>query len=179
MAKLKIYAANQAQYDQMLALDHRITIAWAYKLEVRQDGDAASYNFQRVKLPREVSLSYPRDQKSLLSSWNAASLIYVGMIESVLVSYVVIEKNTLPNTARITDLVVTADVRQKGVGATMLAACEDWTAKQGINRILLEVPMRNDPVIQLANRAGYSMCGYLDQYFPNGDPALFYGKRVG
>jgi len=27
-------------------------------------------------------------------------------------------------------------------------------------------------------QSGYELCGFMDQYFPNGDPALFYQKRL-
>ncbi len=86
---------------------------------------------------------------------------------------------SLPKTARICDLVVTPEVRLNGVGTTMIAACEDWAAKKRLDRILIEIPMRNFPAISLALKCGYEQCGFLDQYFPNSDPALFFEKKLG
>ena len=47
------------------------------------------------------------------------------------------------------------------------------------DRVLIELPMRNFPAISLALKCGYGQCGFLDQYFPNSDPALFFEKRLG
>jgi len=38
--------------------------------------------------------------------------------------------------------------------------------------------MRNDPAVQMVKKLGYQMSGYLDQYFPNHDPALFFDKPI-
>ena len=101
------------------------------------------------------------------------------MLDDLLVAYVTLEAKTLPKTARICDLVVTPEVRLNGVATTMLAACEDWAAKKKLDRVLIEIPMRNFPAISLARKCGYEQCGFLDQYFPNSDPALFFEKRLG
>ena len=53
---------------------------------------------------------------------------------------------------------------------------ENWSIENKIERILIEMPMRNYPMVELALQCGYELCGFMDAYFPNGDPALFYQK---
>lgn len=179
MAKLKILMATRAHMEKMMAMDHRVNSVYSYRLQTNRDSLGWSLSFQRVKLPREVTIKYPRDEGSLLRSWADADLIYAGMLDDLLVGYATLEAKTLPKTARICDLVVTPEVRLNGVGTTMIAACEDWAAKKRLDRVLIEIPMRNFPAISLALKCGYEQCGFLDQYFPNSDPALFFEKKLG
>lgn len=178
MAKLKVLKATQDHLEEMTSIDHSITSIYAYRLQTDLDVQNSTFSFQRVKLPREAHLSYMRDKDSLVKSWDEASLIYVGELDEVVVGYVVIDAKTFPNTARVSDLVVIPELRQKGIGRTLLAVAENWTMENNLERVLVETPMRNYPMVELALHCGYELCGFLDQYFPNGDPALFYQKRL-
>jgi len=91
---------------------------------------------------------------------------------------VALEMGRIKDTVRVTDLVVAPVMRRKGVGSGILLACEGWAHDQKARRILLEIQMRNDPAIQMVKKLGYQMCGYLDQYFPNHDTALFFDKPI-
>ena len=179
MAKLKILVATRAHMEKMMAMDHRVNTVYSYRLQTSQDPLGWGLTFQRVKLPREVTIRYPRDENSLLRSWADAELIYAGMLDDLLVAYVTLEAKTLPKTARICDLVVTPDVRMNGIAGMMIAACENWSAKKHLDRVLIEIPMRNYPGVSLAKKCGYEQCGFLDQSFPNSDPALFFEKKLG
>lgn len=178
MAKLKVMIANRGQYDEMINLDHSIDCSYAYRMQTSTDKTVTSFSFQRVKLPREAHLSYMRDKDNLLKSWNDASLIYAGMLEDFLVAYAAIDAKTLPDTATLSDLVVMREVRHRGIGRTMLAAVESWAVNNEIDRVVLPIAMRNYPMIELGKNSGYEMCGFLEQYFPNGDPVLFFQKRL-
>lgn len=178
MAKLVVLDANQDHYEEMITLDHSITSNYSYRMQTTLDAHSSSFSFQRVKLPREAHVSYMRDKDSLLRSWKESSLIYVGKLDDFLVAYVVVDTKSLPGTARISDLVVMPELRQKGIGKTMLAAVEDWAAKNAFGRVLIEIPMRNYPMVELASHCGYQICGFMEHYFPNEDPALFYQKRL-
>lgn len=178
MAKLKVLIANHGHFEKMADIDHSVISNYAYRMQTDLDDQSSSFSFQPVKLPREAHLSYMRDKDSLLKSWEEASIIYVGELDEVVVSYVVINAKTLPNTARISDLAVMPEIRHKGIGRTMLSVVESWTMENHLERVLLETPMRNYPMVELAIQSGYELCGFMDQYFPNGDPALFYQKRL-
>lgn len=179
MAKLKVLKANGNHYEDMISIDHSVISTHAYRLQTESDGQTTTFSFQPVKLPREAHLSYMRDKDSLLKSWDQASQIFVGELDELVVSYVVIDAKTLPATARVSDLVVMPELRDKGIGRTMLTVVESWTAENHLDRVLIEMPMRNYPMVELALQCGYELCGFMETYFPNGDPALFYQKRLG
>jgi GNAT superfamily N-acetyltransferase len=178
MAKLKVMAATREQFKDMLELDHSIESNYSFRMVTNVDKTSSTYSFQRVKLPREAHLSYMRDKESLKKSWKDATLVYAGMLDDVLVAYAAIDAKSLPATARVSDLVVMPELRQKGIGRTMLAAVESWAAQNNLDRVLLEIAMRNFPMVEMVKQSGYDLCGFMEQFFPNGDTALFYHKRL-
>jgi GNAT superfamily N-acetyltransferase len=125
-----------------------------------------------------VTLSYPRDEEALLASWDEADAIFVGCVLDEVIAYVALELRRFRATARVSDLVVARGLRRKGIGSRMLLAGEAWAHDRGAYRILTELQIRNDPAIKMMLKLGYQLCGYVDQYFPNQEMALFFEKRV-
>ena len=179
MAKLNIFLADESYYEQMLTMEHFVNCRHAYKQEIRNEENSSQFIFQRIRLPREVNLAYPREQDSLIAHWKQADMIFVGVVEDHLLAYMVLNANRLPKTLCVTDLVVVNDIRRNGVASAMLAVCETWAQTNKCNRVLLEIPLRNDTMVRLAQKLGYAMSGFMDQYFPNLDPAVFFEKRIG
>ncbi|HPT24714.1 MAG TPA: GNAT family N-acetyltransferase [Anaerolineaceae bacterium] len=179
MAKIQIQLAGQDDLEAMVSLDHTVSSSYSYKLNFARDGFAWTYGLERVRLPRSINLPYPRDEQSLLKSWEEASGVYVGKILDELVAYATFCSESYPRTLRVTNLVVAHDIRRKGVGTSMLTACEVWALNHALKRVLLELPARNDPAISLSCKNGYELCGHLDQFFPSGEMALFFEKHVG
>ncbi|MFZ3069742.1 MAG: GNAT family N-acetyltransferase [Anaerolineaceae bacterium] len=178
MAELEIRPARQEDLDKMVALDHNSTSEYAYKLEVTHDKGSFTQNFQRVYLPRAVTLNYPKDEATLFQSWDKADALFVGILLSQVIAYVALDLGSIKDTVRVSDLVVAPPIRRKGVGSGILLACEGWAHDHKAHRLLMELQMRNDPAIQMVKKLGYQMCGYMDQYFPNRDTALFFDKRI-
>jgi ribosomal-protein-alanine N-acetyltransferase len=59
-------------------------------------------------------------------------------------------------------------VRGRGIGATLLAAWQDWAARQGASEYLLEMRADN-PAIHLYARAGFAEVGRRPGYYDGGD----------
>ena len=93
------------------------------------------------------------------------------------IAYVALEFRRL-ELRRVSDLVVAQGLRRKGIGSRMLLAGEAWAHERGAYRILTELQIRNDPAIKMMLKLGYQLCGYVDQYFPNQETALFFEKRM-
>ena len=56
MAKLKILMATRTHMEKMMAMDHRVNSIYSYRLQTSQDPLGWGLTFQRVKLPREVTI---------------------------------------------------------------------------------------------------------------------------
>lgn len=178
MTKLQIRHARQDDLEKMINFDHHSNGTFAYKLEVTKDKQSQTSTFQRVRLPRIVSVTYPKDEETLVKSWAKSESILVGCLVDEPVAYVALEGTSLPKTARICDLAVDKNLRHKGIATSMLAACEAWGRERKLGRLLIELQMRNDPAISLVKKSGFELCGYLDRFFPNGDTALYFEKRL-
>jgi len=178
MAELEIRTARQADLDRMFTLNHASNSSYAYKMEVSDEKDGFSRSFQRVRLPRMVTLSYPKDETALLNAWSEANAIFVGCILDEVVAYAALELGKIRGSARVSDLVVTSALRRKGIGSQLLLASDTWAHEQGAYRLLTEIQARNDPAVKMVLKLGYQLCGYLDQYFPNKETALFFEKRI-
>jgi len=72
--------------------------------------------------------------------------------------------------AEILTLSVLPEARRRGIGADLMAACEDGARAAGATRLFLEVAAGNRAARALYDRAGYRECGRRKGYYerPNG-----------
>jgi RimJ/RimL family protein N-acetyltransferase len=66
---------------------------------------------------------------------------------------------------------------QKGYGAMLLRATEQWVLAQGIHNIRLDTHARNEPMKKLLLKAGYPCCGEVN--LPQAGLRLVYHKVIG
>jgi hypothetical protein len=74
--------------------------------------------------------------------------------------------------ARLHSLWVSPQVRGQGLGNQLVAAVEEWAARQDATYIRLEVVPDNAPAIALHRRHGYVDTGVLGELLPDGDREL-------
>jgi ribosomal protein S18 acetylase RimI-like enzyme len=73
--------------------------------------------------------------------------------------------------ARLYSIAVAADARGQGLGARLLAACEEHARSSGAERIRLEVRCTNSSAHRLYESAGYRVIARLESYYPDGEAA--------
>lgn len=73
--------------------------------------------------------------------------------------------------ARLYSISVAPAARGRGLGAQMLAACEDHARKRGAARMRLEVRSTNSSAHRLYEAAGYRVIAALESYYPDGETA--------
>lgn len=82
--------------------------------------------------------------------------------------------------AELLTISVLPEARRRGLGARLLAACEEGARARGAARLFLEVAAGNTAARALYERAGYSECGRRKDYYqrPDGsrDDALVLAK---
>jgi ribosomal-protein-alanine N-acetyltransferase len=71
--------------------------------------------------------------------------------------------------AEVLTLPVLPGARRSGIGAGLLAACEDGARAAGAARLFLEVAAGNLAVRTLYDRAGYRECGQREDYYQRPD----------
>lgn len=73
--------------------------------------------------------------------------------------------------ARLYSISVSPAARGQGLGARVLAACEDHARALGAARMRLEVRSTNSSAHRLYEAAGYRVIAALESYYPDGETA--------
>ena len=178
MSEFEIRPAGASDLPRLMALDHSSMSDYVWQLELRREPNQMTASFREVRLPRSVEVKYPRNPSALAEDWSKHSAVLVAVQENNPVGYICLTEEHNASLAWVTDLVVALDRRRKGVGSALLSAGQTWAAERSAKRLVLEVISKNQGGIRLAQKIGYEFCGYNDQYYPNQDVALFFGRAI-
>jgi ribosomal protein S18 acetylase RimI-like enzyme len=178
MPKVQIRPAVSTDLSPLMAIDHSCQTDYVWQMDVQHEDGQLGAIFREIRLPRSVSVSYPRPVSALSENWNRRSGILVAIINEQVAGYVRTNDLILPYTAWLMDLVVAPRHRRTGVGSALVLAAQSWAVQRKDDRILLEMASKNNPAIRLAQKLGYEFCGYNDQYYEKQDIALFFGRSI-
>jgi GNAT superfamily N-acetyltransferase len=149
---------------------------YVWQLELRREVGQVTANFREVRLPRSISVTYPRNPSSLADEWTGRGAVKVAVHEKFPIAYICVTEERTCAVAWVTDIVVAPDHRRKGAASALLTAAQAWASERGVRRLILEMQSKNQACIHLAQKFGYEFCGYNDQYYPTQDVALFFGR---
>jgi ribosomal protein S18 acetylase RimI-like enzyme len=178
MPPFEIRPASSNDFTRLMAMDHSCFSDYVWQLELRREAGQFTSSFREVRLPRSVTVTYPRDPLSLSEQWNKRDGLLVATDEALPVGYLGMLEERTSALVRVTDMVVSPERRRQGVASSLLTAAQSWVMDRGIQRIILEMQSKNYPYIRLAQKFGYEFCGYNDQYYPTQDVALFFGRAL-
>ena len=176
MALFEIRPAIATDISHLMAIDHSCISDYVWQLELRREAGQVTANFREVRLPRSISVAYPRKPSSLGDEWKHRGVVMVAVYENTPIGYICVWEERTSAIARVTDIVVAPDHRRKGAASTLLMAAQDWASERRVGRLILEMQSKNQACIHLAQKFGYEFCGYNDQYYPTQDVALFFGR---
>ena len=178
MPPFEIRPASPHDLTRLMAMDHSCLSDYVWQLELRRDAGQITSSFREVRLPRTVTVAYPRDPMALSEQWNKRDGLLVATEEALAVGYLGMMEERTSALLRVTDLVVSPDRRRQGVASSLLTAAQAWAMDRGIQRMILEMQSKNHPCIRLAQKFGYEFCGYNNQYYPTQDVAVFFGRAL-
>lgn len=178
MPEIEIRPAIQDDLVDMIKIDHSYRTDHILKMELIQEDNSIRVEFRNTRLPREMKINYPRNEEDLITSWNKCTLILVGRIKGKIVSYIGIEEFRSSGIVKVVDIVVTTTNRRQGIASGLLLATENWASKHSNGIIVLEMQIKNNPMINLSRKLGYSFCGFQNNYFLNHDLGLFFEKQI-
>jgi ribosomal protein S18 acetylase RimI-like enzyme len=178
MPPFEIRPASPHDLTRLMAMDHSCLSDYVWQLELRRDAGQITSSFREVRLPRTVTVAYPRDPMALSEQWNKRDGLLVATEEAIPVGYLGMVEERTSALIRVTDLVVSPDRRRQGAASSLLTAAQAWVLDRGIQRMILEMQSKNHPCIRLAQKFGYEFCGYNDQYYPTQDVAVFFGRAL-
>jgi ribosomal protein S18 acetylase RimI-like enzyme len=178
MPEVQIRPAVVTDLSVLVTIDHSCQTDYVWQMDVQHEDGQIGAIFREIRLPRSVSVSYPRLVSALSESWSRRSGILVAVIGGQVAGYVRANDAVLPRTAWLVDVVVAPRFRRQGVASALVLAAQSWAVQRKDRRALLEMPSKNDPAIRLAQKLGYEFCGYNDQYYETQDIALFFGRSI-
>ena len=178
MPVVQIRPAITTDLSTLMAIDHSCQTDYVWQMDVHHEDGQIGAVFREIRLPRSVSVAYPRPVSSLSESWSHRSGILVASISVQVVGYVRANDMILPQTAWLMDVVVAPRFRRQGVASALVLAAQSWAVQRKNGRSLLEMPSKNNSAIRLAQKLGYEFCGYNDQYYETQDIALFFGRAI-
>ncbi len=178
MPEVQIRSAVAGDLSGLMAIDHTCQTEYVWQMEVLREEDQMGALFREIRLPRSVSVLYPRPVAGLVESWNRRWVVLVAVIGKQAVGYIRITDSILPHTAWLLDVVVSPRFRRQGIASTMILAAQSWGVDRKNHRAILEMPSKNNPAVRLAQKMGYEFCGYNDQYYETQDIALFFGRTI-
>jgi ribosomal protein S18 acetylase RimI-like enzyme len=178
MPEIQIRRASATDVPVLMAIDHTIQTDYVWQMDVHHDDGQVGAIFREIRLPRTVTVPYPRTLSTMPDMWNKRGGMLVALINEEVIGYIRMSDLILPHTAWLTDVVVSARFRRQGVGMALILAAQSWAVDRKDNRALLEMPSKNKPAIGLARKLGYEFCGYNDMYYESQDIALFFGRSI-
>ncbi len=178
MPEVQIRTAVASDLSTLMAIDHSSQTDYVWQMDVQHGEGQIGAIFREIRLPRSVSIAYPRQVATLSESWNRRTGVLVAVLGKQPVGYVRTNDAILPHTAWMLDVVVSPRFRRQGIASTLVLAAQAWGVDRKNQRALLEMPSKNNPAVRFAQKLGYEFCGYNDQYYETQDIALFFGRFI-
>ena len=178
MPDVEIRRAVATDIPTLMAIDHTCQTDYVWQMDVRREEGQVGAIFREIRLPRSVPVPYPRPVANLPDTWNRRSGMLVAIIDGQLIGYIRMSDQIVPHTAWMTDILVSPRFRRQGVGMALILAVQSWAVDRKDNRAMVEMPLKNNPMVGLARKLGYEFCGYNDLYYETQDIALFFGRSI-
>jgi ribosomal protein S18 acetylase RimI-like enzyme len=178
MPDIQIRSAVASDLSAILAIDHSCQTEYVWQMDVQHEGALMGAFFREIRLPRSVTVLYPRPLASISELTVHRSKILVAYMGELLAGYIFTDEGINPGTAWVKDLVISPRYRRQGIGTMLVTAVQTWAVQHKNKRVFLETTSKNNPAIQFALKLGYEFCGYNDQYYLTHDIALFFGRFI-
>lgn len=174
---IEIRPAVATDLPRLMGMDHSVMSDYVWQLDLRRESGQVSASLREVRLPRPVSVAYPRNSFALADEWQYKDIVLVA-VDSSAIGYICVVEQSAATVAWITDLAIMPDQRRHGIGSLLLKSAQDWALERGNRMLIFEVQAKNQPAIHMAQKAGLEFCGYNDHYYANQDVALFFGRTL-
>jgi ribosomal protein S18 acetylase RimI-like enzyme len=178
MAEVQIRPAVATDLPILMAIDHSCQSDYVWQMDVQREEGQAGAIFREIRLPRTVTVAYPRVVNALAENWSRRAGMLVAQMDDQVVAYARMNDVLVQHTAWMTDLVVSARYRRQGIASLLVQAVKTWAVERKNQRQVLEMASKNNPAIKLAQKLGFEFCGYNDYYYDTQDVALYFGRSI-
>ncbi len=178
MTQIQVRPAVATDIATLMAIDHSSQSDYVWQMDTQREEGQAGAIFREIRLPRTISVNYPRPVNALVETFSRKAGMLVAVLGEQIAGYTRMNDAVVEETALLTDLVVSPRFRRQGIASMLVQAVQSWAVQRKNQRLLLEVTSKNSPGIRLAQKLGFEFCGYNDQYYRTQDIALFFGRFI-
>jgi ribosomal protein S18 acetylase RimI-like enzyme len=178
MPEIEIRTVNSKDFESLSAFEHGFYTDYVWQMGVELHSEKTNVEFRRVRLPRRVHVSYPRQRQDVFKDPESAAAFLMAIMDNRPVGYIKLKLEKESNNVHITDLVVSSSMRRQGIASGLVISVLDLANHRQYASVVMEIQLKNDPYIQLAQKTGFSFSGFCDFYFPNQETALFYTRHI-
>jgi len=163
-----------------LALDLSYETERVWQMTFQPETGNRGILFRTERLPRPMTVPYLADERRLRLCISKKHCFVVALTKSDnrLVGYLTMRAMPTHKIALIQDIAVGEIYRRQGVGLRLLNVARRWAMEHELIQLQVETQTKNYPAIQFLQKNGLNFCGFNDQYFLNGDIAVFFGQAL-
>ncbi len=155
------------------------TTDYVWQMQATENERGVEVRFDVVRLPRTMRVEYPRHPDELIDHWHSEGCFLVARTpEDELVGFIDAVPYPAQSMLWIHNLGVLPAHRRCGIGLKLVRAAAQWAADHQLQRLMMEMQTKNYPAVSFAQKQGFRYCGYNEQYYQNGDIALFFSRPV-
>jgi ribosomal protein S18 acetylase RimI-like enzyme len=177
---MHIRAADLADIDIIISLDHSYMTDHVWQMSGRDTGTEYNAVFRLARLPRLLQVQYPHDERSLRRILHRCDRVWVmqGERAGEILGYVGMVQLPWQNTGWIPCLAVAPGSRRTGIGTQLLRAVMAQAKSEGLQSLTLDLQTKNHPATRFCQSRGFRFAGYSDNYYSARDIALFFAYRI-
>ena len=176
MPEIDIRPVVPGDVETLSVFEHGYHSTYVWQMDIDLTSYTMKTEFNRRRLPRQVFVSYPRGRDEIFGDLSQAEAFFTAVLDGRPIGYIKVLAERTTKIARVSDLVVSASFRRQGIASGLLLASMDLISHRKFSALILEMQSRNDPAIAMATKLGFKFCGFRDNYFPNDDLAIFFGR---
>lgn len=172
-----IRLANEEDLEAGLAIEGACTTEHVWQVTRRDAEDQLMVTFNDVRLPRPMSVEYPRSAHDIAEIWKTSDAVLVADLDGAVGGFLTLRAERWRRSAWITDVVVAEPCRRMGIGTALVTAARQWAHSRRLQTIIAEAQSQNGPAIAFFNKQGFTFCGFHERYYAN-QIALFFARGV-
>lgn len=111
----------------------------------------------------KACFSEPWSEQGFLDGMNNSAIFLVAEDEEQITGY--IGMYVSEPEGEITNVAVAQSARDRGMGASLVAAMQRWALEHGVERIVLEVRVSNAPAIHVYEQKGFVTIGVRKNFY--------------
>lgn len=163
-----------------LGLDHTYETDHVWQMTVNEQPGDWQISFTTQRLPRTLETEYSSDEHRLQLAMPADQcfLVVASKEGQEILAYLTMRCDPVYGAALMQDLVVSRPYRRRRIGTRLVHVARQWAKEHDLIQLTVETYTRDYPGIAFCKAAGFTFCGFNDQYFPNQDIAVFFGQSL-